>query len=165
MERVTVRDAAGHNIGSVRFYENGGTVRVRANLHGLTRGFHGFHIHETAQCDPDAPEGVFKSAGGHYHADDTGHHGGRRGHEGDMPSLYVAADGTAKMAFLTDRFTLEELTGGDGSAVMVHVGRDNFGNIPERYTSSLSGKTGPDTDTKATGDAGDRFACGLLTQQ
>src|SRR5688572_31115607 len=50
-------------------------------------------------------------------------------HAGDMPSLLVTADGHAWTSFLTDRFTLDELRDGDGSAVMVHAGKDNFANI------------------------------------
>ena len=57
----------------------------------------------------------------------------------------------------------------DGSAVIIHKGRDNYANIPaktpdgeKRYHSHLEDVFGPDSLTKATGDAGDRFACGLV---
>lgn len=159
LEKVVLNDVDGQSIGSVRIHGTGETVQVRASLHGLEPGFHGFHVHETGVCDPDAPDGAFTSAGGHY-AGDGGDHGT---HDGDMPSLYVAGDGTARLSFVTDGFTLDELLGGDGSAVMVHAGSDNFANIPEdRYTSSLTGEEGPDAVTLKTGDAGDRFACGVL---
>lgn len=85
--------------------------------------------------------------------------GGDGAHDGDMPSLDVAEDGTARLSFVTDRFTLDELRGGDGSAVMALAGRDNFANIPDCYTSSLSDETRPDSETFDTGDAGDRAAC------
>jgi len=157
-ERVMLRDADGARIGLVRLREHGDGVAVRARLRGLSSGFHGFHVHTTGICDPDAAEGPFTSAGGHY-VGDGGAHGD---HAGDMPSLYVAENGTAKLAFHTDAFTLGELRDADGSAVMVHAGSDNFANIPDRYTSSLSGETGPDEKTLATGDAGDRAACGTI---
>ena len=43
----------------------------------------------------------------------------------------------------------------DGAAVMVHADPDNHAHIPSRYG-------GPDEDTLATGDAGDRIACGVF---
>ncbi len=158
LEQVGLRDTEGQRVGTVRMHQEGGEVRVRATLRGLSPGFHGFHVHETGVCDPDAPDGPFTTAGDHYRGD-GGSHGA---HDGDMPSLFVAADGTARLSYHTDRFTLDDLRSGNGSAVMVHEGRDNFANIPDRYTSSLSGKTGPDKDTRSTGDAGDRAACGVL---
>ena len=160
-EKVVMHDTEGRIIGAVRLRQEGKTVRIQANLRRLSQGFHGFHVHGTGVCDPDAPDGPFTSAGGHYVGDGVDH----GTHDGDMPSLYVAADGTAQLSFVTDQFTLDELLGGDGSAVMVHEGPDNFANIPEdRYTSTLTGepKPGPDSDTRKTGDAGDRVACGVL---
>jgi len=57
----------------------------------------------------------------------------------------------------------------DGSAVIIHTGRDNYANIPpttptreERYHSHLEDVFGPDSITLATGDAGSRFACGVV---
>jgi Cu-Zn family superoxide dismutase len=82
-------------------------------------------------------------------------------HAGDMPPLLVTADGDAWATFVTDRFTLDELRDADGSAVMVHAGRDNLANIPpERY--SAAGVPGPDATTLMTGDAGARVACGVI---
>ena len=43
---------------------------------------------------------------------------------------------------------------------MVHAMRDNQANIPERYKSE--GKAGPDAETLATGDSGDRAGCGVI---
>ncbi|MDQ3537281.1 MAG: superoxide dismutase family protein [Actinomycetota bacterium] len=157
-ERVMLRDADGARVGMVRLRERDGSVAVHAGFRGLTPGFHGFHVHTTGICDPGAAEGPFTTAGGHY----VGGGGGHGDHAGDLPSLYVAQDGTAKLAFSTDAFTLDELRDADGSAVMVHAGRDNFANIPDRYTSELSGEPGPDEETLATGDAGDRAACGTI---
>jgi Cu-Zn family superoxide dismutase len=155
---VLLHDAEGTRVGFVRLSPQGGGVRVAATLRGLTQGFHGFHVHTVGVCDPDAPDGPFTSAEGHYvgAGDDHGTHAG------DLPSLYADAHGRARLVAVTDAFTVRELLRGDGSAIMVHLGRDNFANIPPRYTSSLSGETGPDKDTKATGDAGARVACGAL---
>ncbi|MBW3535717.1 MAG: superoxide dismutase family protein, partial [Gemmatimonadetes bacterium] len=54
-------------------------------------------------------------------------------------------------------------------AVIMHAGPDNLAHIPaatptgnERYHSHVDDVFGPDTLTRATGDAGARFACGVL---
>ncbi len=80
------------------------------------------------------------------------------------PVLLVQSDGHAEQEFDTDRFRLRQLFDRDGSAVIVHAGRDNYANIPERYHSHTENVFGPDSATLATGDAGARFACGVRTQ-
>ncbi len=158
VERVTLRDADGERVGKVWMRQHRSHVRVSASLRSLPAGFHGFHVHTTGICDPADPAGPFMSAGGHYNPDVDHTHGE---HAGDMPSLYVSAKGWARLSFTTDAFTLAELRDADGSAVMVHAGRDNFANIPaDRYTS-LEGPV-PDSATLRTGDAGDRYACGVV---
>jgi len=156
VELVVIRDVEGERIGTVLMRQNGDFVQVLATSRTLVPGFDGFHVHETGLCDPDAADGPFTTAGGHYTGGDTTH----GDHAGDMPSLLVTESGTARLAFPTDRFTLAELRAGDGAAVMVHAGRDNFANIPERY--SAGGVAGPDATTLATGDAGSRIGCGVI---
>jgi len=117
---------------------------------GLEPGFHAFHIHSVGTCDM-ATESPFTSAGGHFNPAGTDH----GTHAGDLPSLYALADGSAGNVFMTDVFTLEDLLDEDGSAFMIHAGRDNYGNIPERFG-------GPDEATLAAGDAGPRVACGVI---
>jgi Cu-Zn family superoxide dismutase len=133
--------------------ERHGGVVVRASVHGLTPGFHGFHVHAVGECAPP-----FTSAGGHYNPDGTGH--GQ--HAGDMPSLLVNADGTADLQFTTDRFSLAELRDSDGTAIIVHASPDNFAHVPTRYHSHTENTFGPDSATLATGDAGARVVCGLV---
>lgn len=167
-----LEDASGNAIGTVRFMRtDDGKISVRLNAAGLTPGFHGFHIHNTGVCDPAALDTggnpvPFFTAGGHYNPVSTNTHGS---HAGDMLPLLVNEDGTASLRFKTDRVTLSELMADDGSAVILHAGLDNLGNIPaatsaggERYHSHVDDVFGPDTATKATGDAGSRFGCGIV---
>jgi Cu-Zn family superoxide dismutase len=155
--KVTLRGVDGSKVGWVSLRPSGGTVVVRGFAHGLTPGFHGFHIHTIGLCEANAPAGPFTSAGGHYTGGPTNH----GDHAGDMPSLLVTSTGRAFSSFMTDRFELSDLRDSDGSAVMVHAGRDNFANIPpDRY--SAGGVPGPDATTLATGDAGSRVACGVI---
>lgn len=166
---ATITDAEGEEIGTVSFSavtadtENDldvppealeGLVVLWVQVKGLTPGFHGFHIHSVGACDPSG-ERAFASAGGHLHADGESH--GQ--HRGDLPSLLASETGVALLITTTDGFALEDLMDEDGSAVIIHAAADNFGNIPaDRYD--------PDADetTLNTGDAGGRYACGVITE-
>lgn len=165
-------DATGASVGTVWMVRmDDGKVRFSIAARGLAPGFHGYHVHTAGVCDPEAkdPAGTtvaFLSAGGHYNPDATQSHGA---HAGDMPPLLVTGDGRAGLSFRTDRFRLRDLMDSDGSAIILHAGPDNLANIPattptgsERYHSHVDDIFGPDTATKATGDAGARFACGVI---
>jgi Cu-Zn family superoxide dismutase len=150
---AVLNDASGQKVGVAVFKERHGEVDVSAEVWRVTPGFHGFHVHTTGECVPP-----FTSAGGHYNPGGVPH----GDHAGDLPSLLVNQDGTAELEFETDRFTLSDLSDADGSAVIVHAGRDNFANVPTRYHSHTYDTFGPDTDTLATGDAAARMACGVV---
>ena len=169
---AAVEDGSGNAIGSVRFRRtDDGKVRVRVNARGLAPGFHGFHVHTTGVCDPAATDTAgnafpFFTAGGHYNPVTANTHGA---HAGDLPPLLVAQDGSAFLKLKTDRFTLADLVDDDGSAVILHASADNLAHIPattstggERYHSHVDDALGPDTATRATGDAGARFGCGVV---
>lgn len=169
-----VKDVNGSTIATVRvFVTESGKTRVKVAGSNLANGFHGFHVHSVGQCDAAATDASgnaspFFTAGGHYNPDTTKTHGS---HAGDMPPLFAAADGTAALAFKTDRFRPAHLMDADGSAVVIHASPDNLAHIPpatstggERYHSHVDEVFGPDTATKATGDAGSRFGCGVLTK-
>jgi superoxide dismutase, Cu-Zn family len=144
---AAMRDQSGALVGSIAFTQVDHSVQVRADVWSQTPGFHGFHVHSIAMC-----EGDFTSAGGHLNLSGAAH----AGHDGDMTSLYVQADGTGTLRFETDRFTVADLFDSDGSAVIIHALPDNFGNIPTRYAPE------PDAMTLNTGDSGGRVACGVI---
>lgn len=158
--RAVVEDVEGNEVGAVRFAEISTGTEVVAEVQGLEPGFYGLHVHGTGLCEPDSaapgnPDttGAFLSAGGHLGAD-AGEH---PDHAGDLPSLYVTEAGLGFLTTVTDRFGVEDLADDDGSAVMIHSGRDNYANVPERYAPE-----GPDEETLSTGDAGPRLACGVV---
>jgi superoxide dismutase, Cu-Zn family len=158
--RATLKNVDGNVVGVVRFYAlRGGKVEVEAEVNNVKPAdqFHGFHVHTTGKCDPTT-EVPFSSAGGHFNPDGTVH--GQ--HAGDFPVLLVKSGGRAEAKFETDRFKLSQLFDEDGSAVIIHAGLDNYANIPERYHSHPEDVFGPDQVTKDTGDAGARFACGVV---
>ena len=150
----------GETLGNVVFEEDeDDRTHVKAEIEDMEEGFHGFHLHEEAVCDLDEEE-PFESAGGHYNPDEEEH----PEHAGDLPPLYANEDGTASMSVSVDHFEPEQLIE-EETAVIIHEDPDNLGHIPERYESEESGDAGPDEETLDTGDAGDRFACGVVEEE
>lgn len=152
--------AEGEEVGLATFTAVPGGTLVAVTGAAMPEGFHGFHVHQTGLCEPDSEDpaspgtfGDFLSAGGHLGVGESDH----GSHTGDLTSLYVTEAGDAALTTLTEQFTPEGLLDEDGSALMVHVGPDNFANVPERYAPD-----GPDETTRNTGDSGGRFACGVV---
>lgn len=168
--RAVLHNAAGDRLGVVKFIQQGGRVLVKADgleFPALT-GFKGFHIHANGVCDPAAVDPAtgatvpFFSAGGHYNPGATTH----GNHGGDMPVLQVNEDHSAWSRFKTDHFDVDEII---GRAVIVHAGADNFGNVPvgsgaTQYTPNSTGTTNATATglTANTGNAGARYACGVI---
>jgi Cu-Zn family superoxide dismutase len=151
-------DPGGGEVGVVTLTEVDGGMQVDVRVTGLPPGFHGFHVHAVGLCEPDSPSpadpsmtGDFLSAGGHIGVGEADH----GEHAGDLPLLYVTEGGAGTLTTVTDALTSDQLTDEDGSAVMVHAGRDNYAHVPERYAPG-----GSDEMTRNTGDAGGRIACG-----
>lgn len=119
----------GSAIGTVTLTQTPHGVLVAADVSGLAPGGHGFHIHTVGSCTPD-----FAAAGGHFNPGDVGHGYFNAGgvHAGDLPNLYVAADGSARADYFTTAVTLDadaphSLFDPDGSAVIVHEKPDTYG--------------------------------------
>jgi superoxide dismutase, Cu-Zn family len=166
-ERLTaqLKRADGTAVANATFdFANGyATVTVETVApHILSPGFHGLHVHAVGKCEANSvaptggPSGDFLSAGGHFQVPGHSTHPA----SGDLTSLEVRADGSAKLVTTTDAFTAADLLAGQKTALMIHEGPDNFANIPQRYTQN--GTPGPDQETLATGDAGKRVACGVI---
>ena len=156
--KAVLRDTSGEVVGVVQLRPSRGATDVSVRAWDLAPGFHGFHVHAVGVCDPAAPDGPFTTAGGHYNPSGVTH----GDHAGDMPTLLIMNNGRGQASFTTDRFTVHELMDHDGSAIIVHAGRDNYANIPTRYHSHTENTFGPDSATLATGDAGSRSACGVV---
>jgi Cu-Zn family superoxide dismutase len=165
-----LRDPTGRVVGSATFRVTHHAMQVEAtlrpNANVAANAFHGFHIHtnsdptngEGCQADPTQPSTTwFVSADGHLSTSGQVH--GQ--HNGDLPSPLVLADGTAKIAFTTDRIDPAVLR---GKALILHTKPDNFGNIPTGDASTAYTPNSPAaTDlTARTGNASDRVACGII---
>ncbi|HPY25619.1 MAG TPA: superoxide dismutase family protein [Mycobacterium sp.] len=146
---------------TIEFQGGFATVTVQTTGPGaLAPGAHGLHIHTIGKCEPNsvAPAGGapgdFLSAGGHFSRPGDNH----PSHAGDLSSLQVRGDGTALLVTTTSAFTKDDLLADPGTVIMIHDAPDNFSNIPtDRYTPA------PDATTLATGDAGKRVACGVIS--
>ncbi|MBI5668219.1 MAG: superoxide dismutase family protein [Chloroflexi bacterium] len=151
--QADILDVNGNTIGQMILVDagNGKTV-IQIQVTNLPPGWHGFHLHETGTCDA-AGDQPFASAGGHWTMGGEAH----PNHTGDMPPLLTGQDGTARLAFETDRFTIGDLFDADGTAVVIHANPDNLAHIPERYGT-------PDEETLDACDGGDRLACGVVME-
>jgi len=139
----------GQPLGSVRVEQSRYGLVFTPALSGLQPGLHGFHVHARPDCAPGEKDGqpsAAEMAGGHWDPDGTGQHGTPwqdDGHRGDLPPLYVDADGKAWQPVLAPRLkSLDELK---GHALMVHAGGDNHADHP-----------------KPLGGGGARVACGVI---
>ncbi|GAB7128518.1 superoxide dismutase family protein [Silvimonas sp. JCM 19000] len=146
--RAATEDGAGANLGTVHIEETRYGLVFTPHLTGLPPGIHGFHVHEKGSCDPSVKDGKVTpagQAGGHFDPDKTGKHLGPYGdgHLGDLPALYVGADGMAMYPVLAPRLTrIDQIK---GHALMVHAGGDNHSDEP-----------------MPLGGGGARYACGVI---
>ena len=138
---LTQSNGSSQSIGTITLmeYKHCGVI-VKPNLHDLTPGTHGFHIHENPSCDEKG-----MAAGGHFDPTTTKMHNGPyedQSHLGDMPILVVDSNGKASLPVLAPRMELARLK---GHAIMIHAGGDNYKDQPEKL-----------------GGGGARIACGVI---
>ncbi|WP_444644758.1 superoxide dismutase family protein [Caproiciproducens sp. R1] len=129
--------------GMVCFYQLADGVLVLTQINGLPHStgscpadIFGFHIHEGNQCTGNAQD-PFANAGAHYNPNHCPH----PAHAGDMPPLF-GNHGFAFMAFMTDRFSVNEII---GRTVIVHSSPDDF-------------------KTQPSGNSGNKIACGQIVR-
>ena len=143
--KANLQTADGKDAGNVTLTQTPHGVLLALSVKGLPAGEHAFHVHAVGKCEPP-----FTSAGGHFNPDNKKHGmmAPEGSHAGDMPNLHVPASGELSVEVLNAAVTLEKgkpnsLFDADGSAVVIHAGKDDY-------------KTDP------TGDAGGRIACGVV---
>ena len=124
--------AIGASAGTITVTESAYGLVFTPELTGLPAGLHGFHVHENPSCLPGEKDGKkvpALAAGAHLDPQKTGKHGfpWGDGHLGDLPPLYVGADGAANQPVLGPRLKLGDLK---GRSLMVHAGGDNHADHP-----------------------------------
>lgn len=134
--------------GQVMYEDTPYGLLLTPQLSGIPAGLHGFHIHDKAQCGPAEVDGKVltgAAAGGHWDPEKTGKHLGPytdQGHKGDLPALYVNAEGVATYPVLAPRLKAADLL---GHSLMLHAGGDNHADHPAKL-----------------GGGGARMVCGVF---
>lgn len=142
-------DATGvkSSVGEVVITESKYGMVFSPSLKGLPPGLHGFHLHQNPSCDAKEKEGKMVpalAAGGHYDPSDSKRHDTPwgEGHLGDLPALFVDAEGNANQPVLAPRLKKTDLA---ARSLMVHMGGDNHADHPAPL-----------------GGGGARMACGII---
>jgi Cu-Zn family superoxide dismutase len=97
-------------------------------LHDLPPGVHGIHIHSVGKCTPPP----FDSAGPHWNPSKAQHgmKNPKGPHAGDLPNITIPADGKLEtqvvITGMQEWNTKEGLMDGDGSALVIHAGPDDY---------------------------------------
>jgi len=127
--------------GTVTFTKADSGIHVVAEVHGLTEGKHGFHIHEYGDCT--AADGT--SAGGHFNPEGVNHGGPNAAvrHVGDLGNITANADGNATLDMTDNMLSFTGKHSIIGRGIIVHAGEDDLTSQP-------------------TGNAGGRVACGVI---
>jgi Cu-Zn family superoxide dismutase len=136
--KAELKNAAGGSLGQVTVTEAPNGVLLRIEAKGLPPGWHGLHFHDKGDCS----KADFTSAGAHVHAKPVVVHGllnPEATEAGDLPNLFVAADGTATVELFSN-YALADV---DGSALVVHASPDDY-------------------VTQPIGGAGARIACAVI---
>jgi Cu-Zn family superoxide dismutase len=125
-------NGVGNTVGQVTITESPYGLVFTPALTGLAPGLHGFHLHESPSCAAKEKDGKMVAAlgaGGHFDPKATKQHGTPwgEGHLGDLPALYVDADGNANQPVLAPRLKLSDLP---AHSLMLHSGGDNHADHP-----------------------------------
>ncbi|RAN32925.1 superoxide dismutase family protein [Hyphomonas pacifica] len=141
---ASIIGAGGTEIGTANFLDgpNGELIRVELSEGALEPGWHGIHLHAVGTCED---VGAFKESGGHQGKHDGGHGllNPKGPEAGDLPNIWVAADGSAGYETFTRLTGLDALLDDDGAAIIIHESED-------------------DHMTQPIGGAGARVACGVI---
>ncbi len=146
--QVEMINAEGEKIGTATLKQERDGVNVAVDVSGLSKGTHGFHIHEKGMCEPP----TFESAGAHFNPTDMKHgfDNPEGPHAGDLPNLEVSEDGKVQESFVNEMVTLKKgepnsLLREGGTSLVIHADPD-------------------DNVSQPSGNSGARIACGVIAE-
>jgi Cu-Zn family superoxide dismutase len=128
-------------MGIITFTQADSGIKVVANIQGLSKGKHGFHIHECGDCS--APNA--SSAGGHFNPAEM-QHGAPTDimrHAGDLGNVVANDSGKVHFEFIDNMLSFEGEYSIIGRSVIVHKDADDLKSQP-------------------AGNSGSRVACGVI---
>lgn len=139
----------GKSIGKATYTQGAEGVLIDIQVANLPAGKHGMHFHTVGTCEDIKG---FKKSKGHIMPSNRPHgflnaDGGP--HEGNLPNLIVAKDGTVHVELYTEMVSISGANGApalldyDGSALIIHANPD-------------------DHTTQPIGGSGARIACGVV---
>jgi Cu-Zn family superoxide dismutase len=137
----------GNKVGNALFIMTEKGLEVQVNLRGFesaANSEHAVHVHQIGKCQP-----TFDAAGDHFSP--FGHNHGYLSpngpHAGDLPNIWIEANGNAAYSYTTNLITLKEgrraILDRDGAALVIHAQPDDY-------------------LTDSSGSAGDPIACGVI---
>lgn len=131
-ERITksseIINNKGEKMGEISLVQGTKGVLITIKASGLTPGYHGMHFHSVGDCS-DHHE--FQHAKGHVdpHKKPHGYLHPEGPHEGNLPNLVVAKDGTVEAEHYSELVSLTagdaNLLDSDGSAFIIHAQKDD----------------------------------------
>jgi len=133
--------------GEITFTQTeGGQTQVTGEVSGLEAGKHGFHIHQFGDYSSGCG-----STGGHFNPFGKEHGGPEdtERHAGDLGNIVADGKNAVKVDLKDCHIPLSGPNSIIGRAVVVHAGEDDLGR-------------GGHDDSKTTGHAGGRLACGVI---
>ncbi|XP_029654370.1 superoxide dismutase [Cu-Zn] [Octopus sinensis] len=147
MQAVCVLGSSESVSGKIYFKQecSNGPVKVTGEIAGMLDGKHGFHIHEFG----DNTNGCV-SAGGHFNPEGKEHGApaDKIRHVGDLGNV-ESGQGVAKVNIEDSVISLNGPNSIVGRTLVVHEDIDDLG-------------VGGHKDSKTTGNAGKRLACGVI---